>query len=410
MNWLNKERAISLGGIIIASIIIFFYINLIQTVWDFFTLTTYTGLPLAADFANYWSASKLALSGNAELVYDIEKLHNIQLLFLGSTHFYGSGWYYPPTFLLMVLPLGFIPYLVSFSLWIGITLLLFMFVLYHIKPSPLCLIFLFLFPGIFENFLFGQNGYLSGILLGGGLLLLNRSPLVAGIFFGLLSYKPNFLPLILFALIIGRYWKALMGAFLAVALSFIVTVMIFGYEIWVGYFNIMKVPLELLEKGQAPWSIMPTFFAATLSAGFDVRTAYLVQSAVMLLVVMSITWAWRKDYNLALRGSILILGVLLFTPYIFVYDLAILALPLYWLWQEGRDYGRLPGELLLLFLGWIMPIAGPLFWSILNIYQGKFQIGPVILLGLFVLSLGKLKLAQGEKSTRFNLKQGFIIH
>ena len=90
-----------------------------------------------------------------------------------------------------------------------------------------------------------------------------------------------------------------------------------------------------LAIGLANWQITPTFFAATLSAGFGVRAAYLVQGVAMLLAAAGVAWVWRRKTDLAIRGSVLVLGTLLFTPYVMVYDLALLALPLCWLWEAG---------------------------------------------------------------------------
>ena len=52
--------------------------------------------------------------------------------------------------------------------------------------------------------------------------------------------------------------------------------------------------MKLLELGAADWSIMPTVFAAMLSAGFGVKAAYLVQGAVMLAVLAAVAWAWGQ--------------------------------------------------------------------------------------------------------------------
>ena len=133
------------------------------------------------------------------------------------------------------------------------------------------------------------------------------------------------------------------------------------------------MPMQLLEMGHAAWSIMPTFFAATLSAGLSVKAAYLVQGLAMLMVLSGVAWVWMRKANLALRGSVLTLGLLLFTPYAFVYELALLALPLCWLWEEGRVRGRLPGELILLLFGWLMPYAAPFCGTRLISSTGNYK-------------------------------------
>jgi alpha-1,2-mannosyltransferase len=264
------------------------------------------------------------------------------------------------------------------------------------SAHPIILILCLFFPGIFENFFFGQNGFLSGALLGGGLLLLDGWPILAGCLIGLLSYKPTLLILALAALIFGRYWKTLISALACALILALASALVFGVQVWTAYWETMSVPMRQLEVGMAIWSIMPTFFAATLSAGFGVMAAYLVQGVAMLLAVAGVAWVWRRHTGSALCGSVLVLGTFLFTPYAQIYDLALLALPLCWLWEEGRIHGRLPGELLLLFIGWLMPLAEQVVWSRTNIFDGKLQIAPVIILALFFLSLVKVKQAMGR--------------
>ncbi len=68
------------------------------------------------------------------------------------------------------------------------------------------------FPAVFINIGHGHNGFLTAALFGGGLLLLDRRPMVSGILLGLLCYKPQFGILIPLALAAGGYWRAFIAA------------------------------------------------------------------------------------------------------------------------------------------------------------------------------------------------------
>ena len=59
------------------------------------------------------------------------------------------------------------------------------------------------YPAVLINIGHGQNGFLTAALLGGALVILDRRPIVAGILFGLLVYKPQFGLMIPLALIAG---------------------------------------------------------------------------------------------------------------------------------------------------------------------------------------------------------------
>jgi hypothetical protein len=388
----ERERATVIGGIILGALCLLLYSAIISRNWDFSTLRQSGNLPIARDFATFWAASKLALSGNAAQSYNINELFEIEMQFLGTTHHYQVGYYYPPIFLLLIMPFGLMSYLHAFLLWLGITFILYLIVFSRISNRiilPLCV----LSPGVFLNFYIGQNGFLSGALIGGGLLLIDRTPFIAGFLFGLLSFKPTLALMSFIALASGRHWKALIGAFASVILFIIISVAVFGLAAWIGYLKTMSIPMRQLEIGLAPWSLMPTFFAAILSAGLSVKFAYMVQGTVMLLVLIGVAWGWRRNISLPLRGTILVLGTLLFTPYALVYELALLALPLCWLWEEGRIHGRWPGELFLLTVTWIFPLVMGMLWDKINIFNGKLQIGPFLLLTLFILALLKAKTA-----------------
>lgn len=387
MSWHEGERATVIGGMVMAALALACYIIVVPAVWNFATLTTYQHRPLATDFSNYWSAARLALAGKPALAYDLNKLYEVQEGVFGTHVRHGSGWYYPPTFLLVVLPLGRLPYVPAFIIWITVTLVLYLLVWSRIAPHPILVPLFLLFPGIFENFLLGQNGYLTGALLGGGLLLLDDWPLAAGCLFGLLTYKPHLTILVFPALLLARRFRAFLAAVITAVALVLISVTVFGYQLWLTYFKVMAFPMREMEMGSVSWALMPTFFAAVRSAGGGVTAAYLIQGLVMLAVAAAIAWVWTKPADLASRGAVLVLGVLLFTPYAFIYDLALLAMPLGWLWEEGRRRGRMPGELLLLMLGWLEPALIQPVYHWVHLFPGHLQIGPGILLALLLFSL-----------------------
>lgn len=384
----KPENLRILIALIIAAIFLNFYISTFPGAWNFTTLRLPDGRPIALDFSNFWAASKLALSGKPLLVYNNNALYEVENQFLG-THHPISAFYYPPVFLLIVLPLGLMSYISSLSVWLGVSLLLYILVLIMISPKKLLIPFFLIFPGIYINAVFGQNAFLTGFLLGGGLLLMNNSPIIAGFLLGFLCYKPQFIALISIALLLGRYWRVLIATLTTTILLSIISALVFGPKMWVTYFKIMPIPMKLLEMGQTAWCIMPTFFAATLSAGFSVTAAYLVQAIVIAIVLVGVGWIWGKTDNLALQRAILVLGLLLFTPYAHVYELALLALPLCWLWEDGISNGWLPGEFLLLLCAWLTPFFLSFIWFSVEIFNGKLQIGPLVLMMLFLLCLIK---------------------
>jgi hypothetical protein len=101
---------------------------------------------------------------------------------------------------------------------------------------------------------------------------------------------------------------------------------------------------------------MPAFFSALQTTGIGLLPSAIIQGIIMLALAALVFRVWRQGAPLMVRGSVLVLGTLLFTPYLFTYDLCLLALPLAWIAWEGYKTGWMPGERYFLFLCWAMPM------------------------------------------------------
>jgi hypothetical protein len=108
----------------------------------------------------------------------------------------------------------------------------------------------------------------------------------------------------------------------------------------------------------------------------------------MLASIILVSWGWLRISSPAFRGALLTLAILLCTPYAFDYDLAVLALPLAWLsWEAHVEGWIMPGEQVILLIGWLMPIIAPIIAKATNL-----QFGPIILITLIVLAVKRSKL------------------
>lgn len=93
---------------------------------------------------------------------------------------------------------------------------------------------------------------------------------------------------------------------------------------------------------------MPTIFAVARLEGGGFFTAAILQGIIILGVVSVMTWILFQGGSLALRGSILTLCILLSSPYLLQYDLALLALPFAWLGWEVHVNNERRGQALLM--------------------------------------------------------------
>src|ERR1700761_2158821 len=230
-----RLRLIARLWIVIASIT--YVIDLLRQTQD--GLTDGIRRPFGDDFVNYWSGPYLALHGRAIEVYNFAAFHAFERSITGpSLDYYHYS--YPPVLLLLMLPLALVPYVPALGVWLVATWYGFYRAL-RLTGRDGVLLLSFAAPALFVNAVGGQNGALTAVLLGGGLLLLDRRPVVAGILFGLLVYKPQLGLMLPFALIAGRRWLTV-GVTAATAIALVAASCVaFGAHRWLEYSNNLSV-------------------------------------------------------------------------------------------------------------------------------------------------------------------------
>src|SRR5438067_3566652 len=190
------------------------------------------GAPIYTDFTNIWVAGEEALHGQAARLYDSAEFLKIQTGLLGKQPYLYPNWPYPPVFLLIAAPIAALPYLYAFLCWNAITLLVLLIVTYAIVRRPSAIALVLACPFTAWNFFAGQNGFLTGSLLGAALLSLERRPVLAGVFIGCLTYKPQFGILLPVALIAAGQWRAFVAAEITAAGLAGVSIAVFGPSAW----------------------------------------------------------------------------------------------------------------------------------------------------------------------------------
>jgi hypothetical protein len=311
-------------------------------------------LPIAQDFPLHYTASFLAQTGEPGAVYDYSRFSSVEEELTGwGPH----PWPYPPTALLLDLPLALAPYFVSLAVWLAVTMGFYLLVLYRLAPHPITILGTLAFFGTFENFYFGQNGFVNAALLGGGLLYLASSPFLGGMLLGLLSYKPHIFVLIPLALILGRRWRALLGALVSASALVIASAVVFGPDIWQSFLDNIAGTMTNLQTESRWFYKMPSVFAAARLAGCSAAVAWGLHSLGMLGALILLAWTWTGQTSPADRAASLVIAILLFSPHIWYYDLTLLAIPLAMFWWQGYTSGWFPGEQVLLILSWSLPMV-----------------------------------------------------
>ena len=302
------------------------------------------GVP--SDFVNVWAAGRLVLEGHPAAVYDWPAHKLVEEAAVG--HAFGGyfGWHYPPTFLFVAAALSLLTYATAYAVWVFGTFPVYLAAIRAIVGERIGYLLAAAFPALLANFIVGQNGFLTAGLVGGALVLLPRRPIVAGLLLGLLTYKPHLGLLFPIALVAAGYWRAFFTAAMVAVLMAVAAWFAFGSDTWQAFFaNIGHTSQAFLSDGWADWGKLQTAFGLTRMLGGGETLAWAVQGAVALVAAIAIALLWRSRAAYEIKAAALATGAMLATPYLYTYDLVVLAVPLAFLFRLGHVRGFLPHEM-----------------------------------------------------------------
>jgi len=299
--------------------------------------------PTTTDFASFYAAGKLAAAGMARLAYD-RAAHQAAEWAATEPGVPYQFFYYPPVFLLLAAPLARLPYLCAFAVFEAATLAFYLAALRPIaRPRGWrWLVPALGFPAVFWTLGLGQNAFLSAALFALGTRLLDRKPLLAGLAFGCLAFKPHLGVLLPVALLAGRHWRAIGGAAAAAGALALLSWAVFGGAAWAAFLAAFAGAHGTYENGRIELAGMITVFAAARLLGAPVALAYAAQALAGVAAAAVVARLFWRGAPLPARAAGLIAGTLLAVPVLLLYDLMPLAVAGAWLLPRAR--GAAPGR------------------------------------------------------------------
>jgi arabinofuranan 3-O-arabinosyltransferase len=285
--------------------------------------------------------------------------------------------------MIYLIPFATLPYTYSFITWDMVTLLGLLAVVYLIVRRLPAIALVLASPFTLANFVHGQFAFLTGSLLGAALLCLEERPVLAGIFIGVLTYKPQFGLLIPVALLAARQWRAIASAAGTALVLAALSVAAFGLGPWQAF------PRELLAQGNSVlfhyWGCLQTVYGMFRYFEAGAALALLAQGIVTAGMVIAVWIVWRSAVRYALKAAVLSAAVLIATPYAFGDDLAIMAIPVAFLARDQLAFGVLRGEqtALLALFGVSLAVVP----SLVILSFAVMPIGTAVILALLALVL-----------------------
>ena len=205
-------------------------------------------VPTEWDFMSFWLGARVAAQGlnfYDPAIYRSQPLPVTQLTQGFQDEIINVGYAYPPTTMLLMLPLGWFDYFTAFAIWYAVTFTAMAVALWLLwrtlfplrRPTDLAVIvtLALLFKPTFDTISWGQSTFLMVLIL--VLALRSRGTVLGPVWLAIGSIIKPFLlgPVVWFVL--RRRWTALAAAALTMVLSLGLAIAVFGVETCRGFLH-----------------------------------------------------------------------------------------------------------------------------------------------------------------------------
>ncbi len=290
--------------------------------------TKYVGTEpvLLVDFDIFHLVGRLYWQGDLAEAYRMQALLEYQRELIGGVSF--MPWTYPPPFDLVVATLALLPAWLAYLLFTLGTLGIYLLVLRAVAREHFAAVVVCLLPVLFVTSFGGQNGFLTGALLGSFALLSVRGSRLAGVPLGLMIIKPHLALGVGFYLLVSRRWADLGVAVATAAGVALLSTLLLGPDIWRAFFHGVSESKSFLAAGLYPLQRMITVYAGLWTLGVPPDVALGAHLAVALSVLAAVWAITRREARSGRALAAALVATQLISPYSYDYDLPILGIAL----------------------------------------------------------------------------------
>jgi hypothetical protein len=277
---------------------------------------------LNSDFMAFWAYPHFAAGNPVAGIYNADALTRFeQALYPGFRSFY--PYMYPPTLLLAVWWLNAYSFATAQTIWTlaGLAALSVAAWRFFGGARWFAALAMFAAPAALITGATGQMAFFTTALLLAGFAALPARPLVAGVFFGLLTLKPQLGFLVPFALLGLGAWRAIGTAALVALGLAAISCLVFPAPLWLVWARALPAYQADFFAGvhQLNLNTMVTPQANAVVLGATAQMAWLLQ-AICGAAIAAITYFnfRRARYELAVAS--LFVGMFLAVPHAYAYD------------------------------------------------------------------------------------------
>ncbi|WP_063621754.1 glycosyltransferase family 87 protein [Bradyrhizobium sp. Ec3.3] len=275
------------------------------------------------DFDAFYIVAQRVWLGDLAQAYRFDRMVQMQMDASGGK-FSFLPWTYPPQFDLLVAPLALVPVGTAYFLFTAATLGFYLLTLRAVAKSYFALVVILLSPALLINLMCGQNGFLTGGLIGLACLTIERRQLAAGLSLGAMIIKPHLAIAFAVYALLARRWITVVTAAAVILSSSILCTLLLGPQIWSAFLGSVHDSATYLERGSYPLFRMISVYALLRTAGFSASLAFLSQVVVAVFVLSVVAGAIYRQLPAHWCLGLAAVASVLISPYAYDYDLTIL--------------------------------------------------------------------------------------
>ena len=337
-----------LGGILLAAAILYVLFHA-SVVIALMQSEVFRGEAYPIDFAVFWGAAKLALDGQAIAAFDRDVLYAV-IQFPDDYLLPKHDWRYPPTWHMVIAPLGALPFTLAWCVFNAVGLAVFILALRPFAGGlPGQLSFVLASPAVVFCVITANNALLFvGILVFALRAIDQRQRVRAGFLIALLTLKPQMGVLIPFALAAGGHWRVLIWATVGAVVFATLAGMVLTFDYWAVFFSNLVATSQRLTTPEADFATFTTWFGFVRMLGLD--TALGVTLCASVIGAVLIGWVWTRPIALQLKAGVLLLAIPVLSPYGHYYEITYTLAGMAILYAHGA------------MRGWVFLIPAGVIW------------------------------------------------
>ncbi len=301
---------------------------------------TFMGRPLGGDFVQFYAVGQLLNQHQPTVPYDVPAFSRLQheiLPQMAPTQMLVYG--YPPVVSQLFRPFALLPYRWAYCAWLVFSLAVYASGLWLLfrnlcksYRSTALLLTLSAPMYTFETWIGGQLsilGFLAVVLF--VCCFENRWPFMAGLAWGLASYKPSLIAIPVAVMIVGGCWRMLAGLGTSTAFMALTSIATAGLDGWWMWINRMKAARSIATSNitilnRSKYVDLNSFFNLLLGGSSAVQALAAIATSTAFLILAWTWWRCRRQSHNVQRNlwAATITWMLMISIYAPVYDTILL--------------------------------------------------------------------------------------